>query len=367
MSDRTARLNLPLIQTAQAQKHITHNEALLLLDSIAQMVLVTTDAISPPAGAQAGDGYALGVGATGAWAAQDGMLAFWHNDGWAFVAPQAGWRAWDLSTGQLTAYTASGWQGIGQELQNLDGIGIGTTSDATNRLAVVSEATLFNHDGEGHQLKLNKSAAGDTTSLLYQSGFTGHAEMGLTGDNDFHVKISPDGVTWTEAFVVDATSGHVTGSAVQASATDTTTGRLARADWTYGAGNLIGAVSEVGGLPTGAVFERGANANGEYVRFADGTQICSTDSATFIQETSDALLFTWTPPADFLVGSTRTTSYCIGNSAADWIDIMPMDLGILRQFPTSDSMRITRNAGAPNFPSTGEIRNARIVTWGRWY
>jgi hypothetical protein len=36
----------------------------------------------------------------------------------------------------------------------------------------------------------------------------------------------------------------------------------------------VGSVSQSGGIPTGSVIERGSNANGEYVRFADGTQIC---------------------------------------------------------------------------------------------
>ena len=40
-------------------------------------------------------------------------------------------------------------------------------------------------------------------------------------------------------------------------------------------GNTLGTVSQSGGVPTGAIIERGSNANGEYVRFADGTQICS--------------------------------------------------------------------------------------------
>lgn len=39
-------------------------------------------------------------------------------------------------------------------------------------------------------------------------------------------------------------------------------------------GTLLGTVSQSAGVPTGAVIERGSNANGEYVRFADGTQIC---------------------------------------------------------------------------------------------
>lgn len=37
---------------------------------------------------------------------------------------------------------------------------------------------------------------------------------------------------------------------------------------------VLGTVSQSGGVPTGAIIERGSNANGEYVRYADGTQIC---------------------------------------------------------------------------------------------
>lgn len=39
--------------------------------------------------------------------------------------------------------------------------------------------------------------------------------------------------------------------------------------------SLLGTVSQTAGLPTGAVMERGSNANGEYVKFADGTLICT--------------------------------------------------------------------------------------------
>lgn len=42
--------------------------------------------------------------------------------------------------------------------------------------------------------------------------------------------------------------------------------------WGTQAGDLLGAVSQLGGIPTGAVVERGANALGNYTRIADGTQ-----------------------------------------------------------------------------------------------
>lgn len=46
-------------------------------------------------------------------------------------------------------------------------------------------------------------------------------------------------------------------------------------DKAFRRGNVLGTVTQSGGVPTGAIIERGSNANGEYVRFADGTQICT--------------------------------------------------------------------------------------------
>lgn len=49
----------------------------------------------------------------------------------------------------------------------------------------------------------------------------------------------------------------------------------------YNRSNIVGTVSQASGVPTGAIIERGSNANGEYVRFADGTQICWTATVQF--------------------------------------------------------------------------------------
>ena len=48
----------------------------------------------------------------------------------------------------------------------------------------------------------------------------------------------------------------------------------------YHTGNLVGTVSQSGGEVDGAVFERDSNDDGEYVRFAEGTQICWRDATT---------------------------------------------------------------------------------------
>ena len=43
----------------------------------------------------------------------------------------------------------------------------------------------------------------------------------------------------------------------------------------YAKGNILGTVAQSAGVPTGAIIQRGSNANGEFVRFADGTLICT--------------------------------------------------------------------------------------------
>ncbi len=86
-------------------------------------------------------------------------------------------------------------------LQNVPGVGVNTASDATNKLAVKSSAVLFDNIGNGVQFKVNKNAVGDTASLLYQTGYSGRAEVGLCGDDSFHLKTSADGSNWVDGVV----------------------------------------------------------------------------------------------------------------------------------------------------------------------
>ncbi len=85
----------------------------------------------------------------------------------------------------------------------------GAMADATNRLSINSPSSLFNHAGAGHQVKVNKAAATDTGSFLFQTGFSGRAEFGLTGSDDFQIKVSGDGATWFNALQLERTSGRV--------------------------------------------------------------------------------------------------------------------------------------------------------------
>ena len=306
MSQLSPRLALPLMMAAQAQKHVTHNEALLRLDLLVQLAVAGFDAETPPTSPAEGEIWALGASPTGAWAGAAGQLAAWLDGAWTFLAPAPGWRAWSAADG-LRVFDGTLWSaGIDPgALQNLAGVGIGTSYDATNKLAVAAAATLLSHAGSDHRLAVNRAGTGDTASLLFQSGFSGRAEIGLAGSDELVVKTSPDGSAWTEALRVDASAGTVSGAAVQQSSGDTTSGRLMRADWGVTRDALVGLVSQSGGAPTGAVFESGSNANGDYVRYADGTQICARQDWTPAAGGSS-----WTFPAAFaaLAGTSVTAT-----------------------------------------------------------
>lgn len=209
MPDTSPILALPYILPAQAQKHVTHNEALRLLDAIVQLVVIAADRTEPPASPVPGDRYVVAPDATGAWAGQDGCIAVADPAGWLFYPPQAGWRAEDLTRGGQIRFDGTVWNDVAVIGETVEQLGIATSPDSTNRLAVASPATLLTHAGTDHRLVVNKALPADTASLLFQTGWSGRAEMGLTGDDDFAVKVSPDGTAWHDALRVERTTGRV--------------------------------------------------------------------------------------------------------------------------------------------------------------
>lgn len=211
MSQMSPFLSLPYLQPAQAQKHVTHNEALRILDAVTQLSVISADLTIPPAQLAVGERYIVAAPATDAWAGQEQKIAVWMDNIWQFFAPSIGWRADIAASGAQLRFDGSGWQDTAEvlDLQNLPAVGVNTSADPTNKLAVAADATLLNHDGGGHQLKLNKAGPGDTASLLFQTGFSGRAEMGTAGADDFAIKVSPDGSTFKTGLSIDADTAAV--------------------------------------------------------------------------------------------------------------------------------------------------------------
>ena len=149
MSDTTTNLLLPYILAAQAQKHVTHNEALRLLDGLVQLSVLDRDLTAPPGSPADGDRYIVASGATGDWA------------------------GWDLNVALWTAKT----------------VAEGGTGD------------LF--------YTMNKEAAGDDLGLTLQTNFVTKALVGLFGSDKFRIAVSADGSTFFDGLIVDNATGIV--------------------------------------------------------------------------------------------------------------------------------------------------------------
>ena len=217
--DTTPNLALPLMAAAQAQKHVTHNEAILALDALVQLACLDKDLALPPASPIEGDRYLVANSSPGgAWAGWSGRIAFYRDGGWDSIVPRAGHLAWVADEGGFYVRTDAGWIGLAAALGALQGLarlGIGTSADAQNPFAAKLNKALWTartaaEGGDGDlRYTLNKEAAADTLSLLFQTGFSARAELGLVGDDDLRLKVSADGAAFTEALAVDRATGNV--------------------------------------------------------------------------------------------------------------------------------------------------------------
>jgi hypothetical protein len=105
----TDRLALPLLAAGQAQKEITHNEALTLLDMLIQPVVLSADLATPPAAPEAGQCWIIAAGATGAWEGEDKKIAAWTDSGWRYADPAHGWSCWVIDRGGRIQFDGNSW------------------------------------------------------------------------------------------------------------------------------------------------------------------------------------------------------------------------------------------------------------------
>ena len=119
MAETTDRYALPLLQAGQAQKEITHNEALLAVDTLLQLAVETATLAAPPAAPAAGQAWLVAAGGSGAWSGRDGQIASFSAGGWRFVAPREGCIAWLRDVARFAVLTGAGWRSDGWPVAGL--------------------------------------------------------------------------------------------------------------------------------------------------------------------------------------------------------------------------------------------------------
>lgn len=207
MSKATLYQNLPLLAPAQSLKYITHNEALQTLDVLLNCAVKQIDVQTLPETAVAGTRILLSNTPSLPLTNHANALASYDGEQWTFRLPKIGWRVYDTSSEQAYVFGGQNWHtesaaisGENQTLNNLKVVGIGAEADTTNVLLARGPASLF--DGSpSHRININREANTNTASLLFNTAYSGRAEIGLTGTGHdiFSIKVSEDGQAWKTA------------------------------------------------------------------------------------------------------------------------------------------------------------------------
>ncbi|WP_109314736.1 DUF2793 domain-containing protein [Pseudovibrio ascidiaceicola] len=140
----TAHLNLPMIAAAQSQKHVTHNEALALLDVVVQLSVISNSVTNPPAAPNEGARYIVPAGAAGDFAGHENQIAAFNAGAWEFLEPDTGWAAWVESVDVMQVYSGGAWGSF----SSVAGLG---TDPGTGGLAIQQEATVISETDHGAQ------------------------------------------------------------------------------------------------------------------------------------------------------------------------------------------------------------------------
>ena len=116
--DTTPNLELPYIAAAQAQKHVTHNEAIRALDAVIQLAVLDRNLGAPPADASDGDRYIVAPSPSGDWAGHADEIAAFQDGAWQFFAPRTGWISWIGDERRVLGWDGTAWVPVPSRLNN---------------------------------------------------------------------------------------------------------------------------------------------------------------------------------------------------------------------------------------------------------
>ena len=231
--------------------------------------------------------------------------------------------------------------------------------------ATKASVGLANVDNTSDAAKIVASAGKLTTARTINGiPFDGSANISVNAASISNTPAGSIAATNVQAAINELDSEKVANTDVIAIAKGgtgaTTANSAADAIGAFRRGTLLGTVGQSAGVPTGAVIERGSNANGEYVRFADGTQICTHVYTGGLALTAYSVpissgAYTWTYPVAFAASGAPSVT----GSGAD-----QNNFGLVSAYNAASAqcsvVYFTTSVGVT-------LSNIRVLAIGRWF
>lgn len=206
----TPNIALPFLETGQAQKEVTHNEALRLLDAVVQLSVLTIQT-APPGAPVDGQRWIVGAGGTGVWAGQDNKIALWSS-GWIFITPVAGWQAFIVSANAIRLWSGAAW---------LDTAFLLTSTYTGMRSRDGADRLRFGQLGSDNRVIIDLyDAAGGSAVVVRDSTGADMVKLDSDGNIDFQGEVRRNGIKllggrdtgWTAFTGTASKGGFATGS-----------------------------------------------------------------------------------------------------------------------------------------------------------
>ena len=201
MAETSPRLLLPYLQAAQAQKHVTHNEALRRIDGLVNLTVEDRSRSAPPANPTEGAAYLVAAGATGLWAGWSGDIALWADGAWMRLPARIGWRLWVIAEQLMLVRLAAGWVTLDSAMGLLVR---GASSDlAEGALGSRTRAAVIEASATG------LSGSSVTTALTIPAvalviGVSGRVTTAITGATGFALGIAAEPAAFGAGFGIGA-------------------------------------------------------------------------------------------------------------------------------------------------------------------
>lgn len=226
------------------------------------------------------------------------------------------WQAVFSDSGDITvilpdgsSFTGPSWKKISDLLADIDPAGLQQIADqvsadaqqvATDRQDVDTKASQVSGDAATASQAATNAAAANTTAQQAKTDAVAAntaAQQAKTDAQAAAASVNPDNLLQK--------ANNLSELANKATArTNLGLKSAALAD-------ILGTVSQSDGVPTGAIIERGSNANGDYVKYADGTLICWFNNATTVTSSSAAASLYVTPTTSFTFPAAFSAIPCV--------------------------------------------------------
>ena len=235
MADSTARFELDYILASQAQKHVTHNEALRMLDGIVQASVIDRTSTAAPGSPSEGDCYIVASSATGVWAGWDGDIAMYVDAAWYRLTVTEGMRVWDQGVGELVVRVGASWLSLGTAMgflaqaaqvdlavgANNSATGVGVMEETISGLSGPSVDSTIQIPDRAICLGVSTRATSSITGASsYDCGVSGEAakfggSLGAAAGSTNKGVIGPEAFYSATAVRLTANGGNFTGGAVR--------------------------------------------------------------------------------------------------------------------------------------------------------